>query len=152
MAQVLYYFRYPEFGEGSHGYESDYGYGFADFGNTNYKWNEMVNAIYNMPNPAIAELIYHVGVSVEMNYGTYSSSANVWDTRDAMVNYFRYGDDAVFLGMVDLGEPFNDSLIACFDKQIPLIYRGGDIMMSHAFVCDGYQDTSFFHFNWGWQD
>ncbi|MCD4729909.1 MAG: C10 family peptidase, partial [Bacteroidales bacterium] len=150
MAQVLYYFRFPEVGEDSCGYQSDYGYEFADFGNTNYKWNEMVNTIYNMSNPAIAELVYHVGVSVEMDYGAYSSSANAWDTRDALVNYFRYSDEANFLSMIDLEESFNDSLIACLDKQIPLIYRGGDLMMSHAFVCDGYQDSSFFHFNWGW--
>ncbi|MFQ3580134.1 MAG: C10 family peptidase, partial [Bacteroidales bacterium] len=37
------------------------------------------------------------------------------------------------------------------DKSHPILYRGtnnnGD---GHAFVCDGYQDTSYFHFNWGW--
>lgn len=150
MTQVMYYFRFPEMGEGSFEYESDYGNEFADFGNTTYKWYEMVNSIYNKANPAIAELTYHAGVSVSMNYGASSSSANVWDTRNALVNYFRYSDDAIFRGVLELGESFSDSLVVCLDKQIPLIYRGGDILMSHAFVCDGYQDSSFFHFNWGW--
>ncbi len=150
MAQLMFYFRYPDFGEGSHGYESDYGYEFADFANTNYKWNEMVNAIYNMSNPAIAELVYHVGVSVEMNYGTNSSSANTWDTQYALMNYFRYNENAQYISRFDTNVSFKDSLIKCLDQKIPLIYKGGNFMESHSFVCDGYQDSSFFHFNWGW--
>jgi len=150
MAQVMYYFRYPEFGEGSHGYESDYGYEFVDFESTNYKWDEMVNRIYGMHNPAIAELIYHVGVSVEMNYGPNSSGADTYDTPDALRNYFRYNENVQYIARSDTTISFEDSLTMCLDRNIPLIYRGGGLMASHSFVCDGYQDTSFFHFNWGW--
>ncbi|OQX78997.1 MAG: hypothetical protein B6D61_04310 [Bacteroidetes bacterium 4484_249] len=150
MAQVMYYFRYPEFGEGSHGYESDYGYEFADFENTNYKWDEMVNRIFGAHNPAIAELIYHVGVSVEMNYGPNSSGADTYDTPDALRNYFRYNENVQYIARADTNVSFEDSLIMCLDRNIPLIYRGGGLIASHSFVCDGYQDSTFFHFNWGW--
>ena len=150
MAQVMYYFGYPETGEGSHGYESDYGYEFADFGNTHYKWNEMVNSIYNLENPAIAELVYHVGVSLEMNYGVTGSGSNTYDTRDALKNFFRYSNDAAYIIRSNQTSSFKDSVIKCLDQKWPLIYRGGDITASHSFVCDGYQDSTFFHFNWGW--
>ena len=43
MAQVLYYWRYPLQGTGSHGYYSDYGYLSANFGETEYKYEEMTN-------------------------------------------------------------------------------------------------------------
>ncbi len=39
------------------------------------------------------------------------------------------------------------------DQKKPLYYAGwaDTINVSgHAFVCDGYQDTTYFHFNWGW--
>ncbi len=150
MAQVMYYYRYPETGDSSHGYECDYGYEFADFENTHYKWDEMVNSIYNLENNAIAELIYHVGVSLEMNYGTTGSGSNTYDTPDALKNFFRYSNDASYIMRSNQTISFKDSLINDLDQKRPLIYRGGDIMASHSFVCDGYQDSTFFHFNWGW--
>jgi hypothetical protein len=35
------------------------------------------------------------------------------------------------------------------DNGRPVIYRG-DGIGSHAFVCDGYDNNGYFHFNWGW--
>lgn len=151
MSQVLFYFRYPETGEGSKSYyDPDYGTISANFGETTYNWNEMVNAIHQQSNPAIAELVFHAGVSVEMNYGTNSSGAMTQDTPDALKSYFRYADNAQYIIRFDTTVSFVDSLINCLDRELPLIFRGGGLMASHSFVCDGYQDTSFFHFNWGW--
>ncbi len=38
------------------------------------------------------------------------------------------------------------------DEGRPFLYGGVDseTYAGHTLVCDGYQDTSFFHFNWGW--
>jgi hypothetical protein len=48
MSQVMYYWRFPQHGTGTHGYTcAPYGYLFADFGNTTYKWEEMVNSTSN---------------------------------------------------------------------------------------------------------
>jgi len=35
------------------------------------------------------------------------------------------------------------------NKKRPVLYTGQGTG-GHAFVCDGYQGTSYFHFNWGW--
>ncbi|HPE55801.1 MAG TPA: C10 family peptidase [Bacteroidales bacterium] len=150
ISQVIFYYRYPETGNGSHGYNSDYGYEFADFGNTTYHWNNMVNSIYGMANPDIAELIYHVGVSVEMDYGSSGSGANTQDGVDALVDYFRYSPDASYLPRFDVPDTFKDSLILNLDQNRPCIFRGGGLSSSHSFVCDGYHDSLYFHFNWGW--
>lgn len=38
------------------------------------------------------------------------------------------------------------------DAGRPFLYGGANSQTSsgHTLVCDGYQDTAFFHFNWGW--
>ena len=38
------------------------------------------------------------------------------------------------------------------DEHIPLYYSGQDDDMQggHAFVCDGYDENDYFHYNWGW--
>ena len=42
MAQVMHYWSYPESGYGSHGYNHwEYGYQYADFGNTTYDYESM---------------------------------------------------------------------------------------------------------------
>jgi len=43
-------------------------------------------------------------------------------------------------------------LIEELDAFRPLHYSGRDSNGSngHAFICDGYQGTDYFHFNWGW--
>lgn len=150
MAQVLFYYRFPEYGEGANGYMSDYGYEYVDFEETQYRWDEMVNRIHYWPNPEIAQLIYHVGVSVEMNFGPNSSGAMTYEAMDALRDHFRYNPDMNFISKFSLGSAFKDSVTTNLDQHRILLYRGGDLGGSHSFVCDGYQDTTYFHFNWGW--
>ncbi|MCB2218912.1 MAG: C10 family peptidase [Bacteroidetes bacterium] len=150
ISQVMFYYRYPETGNGSHGYFSDYGYEFVDFGATTYHWNDMVNSIYGMGNPAIAELIYHVGVSVEMDYSASGSGSLTQDGAQALTDYFRYSPSTSYLNRFDVPDSFKDSLIHNLDQYLPCVVRGGDLSSSHSFVCDGYQDSLYFHFNWGW--
>ncbi|MBN3034321.1 MAG: C10 family peptidase [Bacteroidales bacterium] len=149
-AQVMFHFRHPAQGSGSHGYYSDYGFEYADFGNTSYEWNEMVTAIHQMENPAIAQLIYHVGVSVEMDYSAQGSGASTADVGYALETYFGYAPGISYIVKSDSSNAFRDSVISCLSRGLPVIYRGGDMGSGHAFVCDGFQDSCFFHFNWGW--
>jgi hypothetical protein len=73
MAQIMKYWNYPQQGTGYHSYnEDDYGTLSANFGATTYNWSAMPNAIVS-PNNAVATLMYHCGVGVDMNYGLASS-------------------------------------------------------------------------------
>jgi hypothetical protein len=36
------------------------------------------------------------------------------------------------------------------DNGRPVFYAGSGPDGGHAFVCDGYNNNNFFHFNWGW--
>ncbi|RLD52662.1 MAG: hypothetical protein DRJ05_17250, partial [Bacteroidetes bacterium] len=51
------------------------------------------DAIYEYENPAIADLLFNVGVSVDMNYSPSSSSSQTLYAVDALKNHFRYSDD-----------------------------------------------------------
>ena len=90
MAQVMKYWDYPEHGYGSHSYiHSTYGQQSADFGATTYHWDEMPDAIYSS-NDAVATLMYHCGVSVDMNYSPSGSGAMSKDVETALRTYFGY--------------------------------------------------------------
>lgn len=37
------------------------------------------------------------------------------------------------------------------DAARPILYSGWDVNgAGHCFVCDGYDENDYFHFNWGW--
>ncbi len=151
MAQVMKYHNFPEQGTGSHGYNCP-GYGWLEvnFGETTYYWDDMPNQLYSNNN-AVATLMYHCGVSVDMQYGTNGSGAYMQDARNALVQYFNYSPSAQYKHKnAFTNSEWEQMLRDDLDASRPIPYRGQGAGGGHAFVCDGYQGTSYFHFNWGW--
>lgn len=164
LAQILRYWRYPEMGYGSHTYRSKiYDTLSADFGATTYYWDSMPNKLTaysseGMVN-AVATLMFHCGVSIDMDYSTASSGAfTVGYGRDtlrcaeyALVENFKYKN--TLRGMFADDFP-DDEWIARlkheFDNKRPVIYTGYSPSAGHAFVADGYDDKDYVHINWGW--
>ena len=161
MAQVLKYWNYPDVGSGSHSYSTNsYGTLYANFGGTQYAWNNMPNRVTS-PNNAVATLMYHCGVSVDMSYGvaaTGGSGAYVISnytpiencSEFAFKNYFGYKSSAHGEMKDNTTDSQWKSMVrADLDASRPLVYAGfGD--GGHCFVCDGYDNSDMFHFNWGW--
>jgi len=150
MSQVMYYWRYPQQGTGSHGYTwNPYGYLFADFGNTTYKWEEMLLSTTTQ-NFEMAQLQLHLGISVDMMYSGSGSGAYSEDAAEALKNYFGYDQS---LELVYRNNYSYDDWKLLLQSQIdagqPMYYHGFGTG-GHAFNVDGYQDTMYFHFNWGW--
>ena len=150
MGQVMKYFNYPEQGTGSHSYYcAPYGTQSVNFGATTYNWSSMPNSLY-YHNSAVATLLYHCGVSVDMMYSPTGSGAYTSDTRSALINYFSYSSSAQYKQKSSYSTSGWESLLRNeLDASRPMIYRGQGTG-GHAFVCDGYQGTNYFHFNWGW--
>jgi hypothetical protein len=152
MSFIMHYWRYPSVGQGTHSYYIyPYGTLTANFGATEYNWNGMQNDIQNSnPNP-IAELQYHAGVSVDMNYAPDGSGAYSEDVDNALRNYFRYGA-AVFIEKNNYSQTqWINILKGDIDQGHPLYYSGRTTdNAGHAFGCDGYDDDNLFHFNFGW--
>ena len=150
MAQVMYYWRYPQHGTGSHGYTwGPYGYLFADFGNTTYKWEEMLNST-SAQNFEMAQLQLQLGISVDMMYSGTGSGAYSDDAASALRNNFGYDPSLELVNRNDYSyENWKSLLRSQIDAGQPMYYHGFGTG-GHAFNVDGYQDTMFFHFNWGW--
>ena len=154
MCQIMYYYRFPLTGLGQHCYTpSGYPQQCADFGATTYDWNSMVNSLTGarlQNDTAVALLLWHAGVSVNMMYSASGSGAYSEDARNAMVNNFRFSSNASYIHRDDYPPALWDSIVrSCLDRKVPLYYDGYGTG-GHAFNCDGYQGSDYFHFNWGW--
>ena len=165
MGQVMKFWDYPEQGEGSYTYyPGGYPQQTANFGETEYHFELMPNDLDSLSTEedyfSIAQLLHHCGIAVEMMYGANGSGAYSGDVPPALRTYFGYScDDHI----TNYGGGFwgpgysNDEWIQMLkdgglDEGIPLYYSGQDDHGAggHAFVCDGYDENDYFHFNWGW--
>lgn len=164
MGQVIHYWQYPTQGTGSHSYEcnhssaldglyGDYGTLSANFGATTYNYALMPNNL-NSSTPsnqilAIAKLLYHCGVSIEMWYGNQGSMGFHTDIADALETYFKY-DECLTVWKDSYTGDWEALLKSDLDLGRPIIYCAYANVGGHEFVCDGYNDNNYFHFNMGW--
>jgi len=153
MSMVMKYWNWPTQGNGEHSYTPDgYPMQTVNFGATTYDWANMPNSCNNSNYQAVALLMYHCGVSVDMMYGGGSSGAYSQDVPPAIAEYFRYTDHATRMDR-DLYSKYDweEMLIASLSEGFPLYYSGSDTDGGHAFVCCGYRESDRkFYFNWGW--
>ena len=165
MGQVMRFWDYPAQGEGSYSYYPDgYPQQTANFGETEYHFELMPNDLDSLSTEEdyfyIAQLLHHCGIAVEMMYGANGSGAFSGDVPPALRTYFGYScDDHItnygggFWGPGYSNEEWIQMLKdGGLDEGIPLYYSGQDDSGAggHAFVCDGYDENDYFHFNWGW--
>ena len=156
MAQLMKYWEWPVTGTGEHSYIAmGYGEQYANFGATTYDWDNMIE-VYNSSatqeqKVAVATLMYHCGVSVNMMYEPDGSGAFSPDVPIAINTYFSYSDQATHISK--LGHTYDEwiaLLKSNIDQHIPLYYSGQSSEGGHAFICDGYDNDDLFYFNWGW--
>ena len=153
MSMVMKKWNWPDHGQGSHSYTpSGYPMQSVDFENAYYQWNNMPNNVNSNNYQAVAQLMYHCGVAVDMQYGPSGSGAYSVDVPDALVNYFRYTDHVYRLERELYTKlEWEEMLIANLREGFPLYYSGADSDGGHAFVCCGYRESDRkFYFNWGW--
>ena len=158
MAQIMHYWGYPEHGTGSHSYTpSGYPEQYVDFGATNYDWDNMPNSLNASSSSeqinAVATLMWHCGVSVNMRYGPGASAAYTNYVSGALFNYFNYSNELYFTKMAFYPNALWKAMLKdCLNLGRPLYYDASSELNigGHAFVCDGYDNNDMFHFNWGW--
>lgn len=170
MGQIMKYWEFPSFGLGSHSYNSaNYGTLSANFGRTKYDWANMPERLTTSSTPeqidAVSTLLYHCGVSVDMMYncdgdgssGAYTTGSTLFKWKkataeEALVDYFGYKANTIKGVFMD--DYTYDEWISLLKNELnnkrPILYTGAHDGSGHAFICDGYDDDDFFHFNWGW--
>ena len=149
---IMYYYRWPDTGVGYYSYtQSPYGLLEADFGNTHYAWEKMTNSI-NESDSAIAQLLYHIGVSCDLVYGPYGSGMYNHKAANAFRTHFKYSPETQYVYRDSTTMDWDSLLTTHLDRKMPLYYAGWSVpdINGHAFVCDGYQGTGYYHFNFGW--
>lgn len=154
-AQLMRYWNFPTQGRGSHTYtpedHPEYGPLTANFGETVYDWAHMPVSI-SSSSPveqleAVGQLIFHVGVSVDMNYRPGSSGATTSKLCTVMPQYFYYTTQMENIYREGhTHESYMALITEAIDMGWPMVHRGG----GHAYVLDGYNAKGLVHFNWGW--
>ena len=156
MSQVMKYWNHPLQGTGSHtNYNSGFGPLTANFGETTYEWDKMPNQLgTNSPQDqieAVALLMYHCGIAVDMHYAIDGSGAYSQDVPNAIRTYFSYSNSSIYKSRDSFSyDDWASMLKESFDMGWPIYYSGQAPDGGHAFVCDGYDDNGLFHYNWGW--
>lgn len=163
MAQVMKYWEFPNHGIGSHSYNHpEFGTLSANFGATTYDWDHMpfspdASTVSDVERQALSTLMYHCGVSIDMDYGLDESSGDLTKMTSTLPAYFGYAPTVQWLYQRNYTEAAWKSMLkAELDALRPMCYvsafpqEGMSRASFHAFVCDGYDEMDYFHLNWGW--
>ncbi|MBO4599372.1 MAG: C10 family peptidase, partial [Bacteroidales bacterium] len=175
VAQIMKYWNHPAIGYGSHSYTlSDYGTQSANFGATTYAWSSMPDSLTSSSSTtqvdAVATLIYHIGVAVEMDYhtsadggsGAFNNNEGMTTTtygtptvpsaENALRYYFKYRSN---IHHIHYSDHPHSTWVAIMQNELnnsrPILYSGRDSTGGHSFVLDGYNNSGQFHVNWGWR-
>lgn len=155
MAQIMKYWEWPLQGTGEHSYICPpYGEQYANFGATTYDWTNMTLTYNNQSTEeereAVAVLMRHCGVAMDMAYEPSGSGAYSGDLPDAVKSYFSYSDHTEHIARAHTADDWAALLKSNINQNIPIYYSGQSTSGGHAFICDGYDEDGLFHFNWGW--
>ena len=153
-AQVMYYHRWPERGQGSNSY---YWNGEdlleADFSQSAYRWDLMYPSYSGNESlescNAVALLLRDIGIAFRMNYDMSGSGSNFG--YKAMYENFDYDAGMQLLERQYCStSQWEDVLRSELAAGRPVIVDGGSQGGAHEFVCDGYDADGYFHYNFGW--
>ena len=160
MAQIIRYHSYPDTGF----YHTSYGHSYhgtlsAQFDSSFYDYSNMPNYVgYYSPQVqqhAVSLLCYHCGVAVKMNYEnpnhTSGSGAQSSDV-PAGLRFFGYTNTHYLMKGPSTNGIWDSLLHHDLDRGRPIYYSGSNSEYGHAFVCDGYNNSGKYHFNFGWGD
>lgn len=150
MAQVMYYHKWPKVGHGSHD--------GVTFEGTEYKW-DLMNRKYREGSysaeagDAVATLMRHCGVAVDMEYGPNESGTCSSILPYALCTYFDYDPTTVKTIYRECEEydVFIDALYTELESERPVLFSAKHLQGGgHQFIVDGCSPDGYFHFNWGW--
>ena len=157
MAQIIHYWGQKEEikTRGIHSYDSQYGNLTVNYDSTSYDFANMPDVLTAESTPeqinAVAKLMYECGVAVNMLYNTGASASLNEDARAALINFYHFTPDLSIAERAYFSSVEWDNLLHNDIAQgKPVYYSGAQNNLGHSFVCDGYNATGYYHFNFGW--
>jgi hypothetical protein len=156
QAQIMYYWKYPTTGTGSHSYSWNGQTLSASFNHT-YYWSLMVDDYDGSQTAAqedaVGRLMSDVGISIDMDYGL-SGSGAVPNDNNSLYNFFYYSSDVNYENRSSYVSW--DAWFLMFKAQMikgwPAILATFKPTGGHAVVIDGYRTSpsNQVHVNMGW--
>ena len=153
FAQILYYHKWPEKGQGQISYDSDGQTYSTDFSQSTYRWDLMLPSYdensSQASQDAVALLMKDVGYAFQTFYGLGDSGAS--DDPVTLINYFDY-DQSMRLIIRDYvnQETWDNTIVEELKNNRPVYLSGGSPTGGHAMVIDGCDSDGYFHINFGW--
>jgi hypothetical protein len=138
--------QWPVTGSGTHSYTDNQGavqYSHSvDYSTQTYNWSGMPTNDLTGPNAAIAQFMYHCGVSDNMDYEVGWSGAYTAALANALVTHFGYK------GVLYLSSGHEDPIKSSVLARSPVNVSN----VPHSMVIDGYREptTPYYHVNVGW--
>ena len=172
MAQVMYYWKYPESCSSISGYGGgwwggmtvpelpattfDYSLMLDSYCHWDYNTSTLVQDTYTDEQAQeVAKLSRYCGQAVEMDYDPEGSGAYTWNQLQAMKD-FGYSSSAQDVSKNGWSSSYTTAqweamMMEELDAGRPILYSASDPSAGgHAFICDGYNTDGYFHFNLGW--
>lgn len=152
MAQLMYYWKWPETCRALNSYETS-GHTIKALHGTTFKWDKMKDTYsYDETGDAVnavAELMRYCGQAVKMGYGPFESGANLYPS--VLMTTFQYSSSMHQMSRTGYTAAQWESII--YDElaaKRPVLYSGYSGSSGHQFIVDGYDGNGMFHINWGW--
>lgn len=155
MAQVLYYWKYPDSLPDLPSYTSNtYGITVPSLPSTDLHWDGMLDGYHRLytaeQGDAVAVLMRYCGQASSMDYGTNGSGSFIWNQMVGM-QMFGYSMGARVMHRDEhSADDWNAMMLEDLSNHYPILYTGQGEDGGHAFVIDGY-DGHDYHINWGWE-
>lgn len=171
MAQVMYYWKFPEGSDAIAGYTLggwwwgstltvdalpattfDYSLMLKSYCHWDWDNSTLIQDTYtDAQAQEVAKLGRYCGQAVEMDYDPEGSGAYTSDQLAAMKR-FGYRSSAQYVQRGSQSSQWETRMRTELDAGRPILYSANDNNGGggHAFICDGYNNEGMFHFNMGW--
>lgn len=160
MAQVVNYWKYPAQATGTGECEVTLSSGATttlemNLGEEKFDWPNIMDTYgpgsTEAQNHAVAYLMKACGYAVNMGYTSNESGAAAFNVAGALINNFGFNPNIQYCQRDYYSASDWDAMVyAELSAKRPIVYAGQSTQGGHCFVCDGYSDGGYFHFNWGW--
>jgi len=159
MAQILRYHKFPTAISANYTYTDSSGscqgtHSASDAGLGDYQWEDMPLSLFGSTTDekqAVGQLMYHCGVTVNMDFEADGSGAYSHNVHPALRNYFNCTSDSVsyrsYYSDTVWYNKINNSLVLHRPAYYAFQSTGGG---GHAVVCDGCRNGDEIHLNFGW--
>lgn len=159
FAQIMYYHRWPEKGQGGTKNYISEPYSFSqsfNYSATTFDFGKMLPHYYygkysDEQGAEAAKLCHGIGVAVEMMYEPGGSGAYSVLCGDPVIKYFNYDKNLHYANRdYFTQEEWIDMIKTELSAGRPICYAGSSTSVGHQFVFDGYDEADRVHVNWGW--